>query len=252
MPSRAGPEASARASDRAGYAAGMTAATPSHDVPTPGSTNVGDDVAVLGLVAGLELATFERLAAAAAEAPTLKDKVQLAQASAAAIARQGRLFDRLTALGADPLVATAPFAHVLDDFDARTPPSTWWERLLKAVVGYGVADDFCRHLAGALDEQTRAVVLSVLDDVAYADVAAAELLAAGSADDVLASRLALWGRRLVGEALGVVQTVLATHPELLRLATVDPADAGADRSPKLFGQLTAEHTRRMARLGLTA
>ena len=77
---------------------------------------------------------------------------------------------------------------------------------------------------------------------------------AGSADDVLASRLALWGRRLVGEALGVVQTVLAAHPELLRLATVDPADAdaGADRSPKLFGQLTAEHTRRMARLGLTA
>lgn len=254
MPSRAGSGRTARASDRAGYAAGMTAATPSHDVSTPGPENVVDDVTVLGLVASLELATFERLAADAAVAPTLQDKVQLAQASAAAIARHGRLVARLTALGADPLVAMEPFAHVLDDFDARTSPSTWWERLLKAVVGYGVADDFCRHLAGGLDEQTRAVVLSVLDDVAYADIAASELLAAGSADDVLVSRLALWGRRLVGEALGVVQTILAAHPELLRLATIDLAGAAGDRdhSPKLFGQLTAEHTRRMARLGLTA
>nr|WP_259307788.1 ferritin-like domain-containing protein [Cellulomonas sp. P24] len=121
-------------------------------------------------------------------------------------------------------------------------------------MGYGVADDFCRHLARGLDEQTRSVVLSVLDDVAYADIAASELVAAGSADDVLVSRLALWGRRLVGEALGVVQTLLATHPELLRLATLELVDASGDgdRSPKLFGQLTAEHTRRMARLGLTA
>jgi tRNA-(MS[2]IO[6]A)-hydroxylase MiaE-like protein len=232
----------------------MTSSTPSPEASTPSLASVADEVTVLGLVAALELATFERLAADAAQAPTLEDKVQLARASAAAMTRQGRLFARLTALGADPLAAVTPFAGVLDDFDARTPPSTWWERLLKAVVGYGVADDFCRHLARGLDEQTRSVVLSVLDDVAYADIAASELVAAGSTDAVLVSRLALWGRRLVGEALGVVQTLLATHPELLRLATLELVDASGDgdRSPKLFGQLTAEHTRRMARLGLTA
>nr|WP_259307789.1 ferritin-like domain-containing protein [Cellulomonas sp. P24] len=101
----------------------MTSSTPSPEASTPSLASVADEVTVLGLVAALELATFERLAADAAQAPTLEDKIQLARASAAAMTRQGRLFARLTALGADPLTAVAPFAGVLDDFDARTPPA---------------------------------------------------------------------------------------------------------------------------------
>ena len=104
---------------------------------------------------------------------------------------------------------------MLDDFDARTQPGSWWERLLKSYVGYGVADDFCRLAAEGLDAGSRAVVLEVLDDASHAELAVAELDAAGSADGVLTARLALWGRRLVGEALGVVQRLLVQRPALV-------------------------------------
>jgi hypothetical protein len=56
----------------------------------------------------------------------------------------------------------------------------------------------------------------------------------------------------------VVQRLLVQRPALVRLVALGsartPADGGlADGAPtKLFGELTAQHTRRMARLGLTA
>ena len=77
-------------------------------------------------------------------------------------------------------------------------------------------------------------------------------------DEVLASRLALWGRRLVGEALSLVQSLLADRPSLSRLlaTAIDQRfsedERPADHTSWLFGQLTAEHTRRMGRLGLAA
>ena len=128
------------------------------------------------------------------------------------------------------------YDDVLDDFDARTQPGSWWERLLKAYVGYGVADDFCRLAAEGLDAGSRAVVLEVLDDASHAELAVAELDAAGSADGVLTARLALWGRRLVGEALGVVQRLLVQRPALVRLVAL----GSAGRQP---GRRTAERAR---------
>jgi hypothetical protein len=234
----------------------MTSATPPRSSRGPALTagpqdNSVDDVMVLGLVSAFELATFARLAADADMAPDLRGRVMLTRSAAAAVDRRERLAARLVELGADPVDAMVPFTHVLDDFDVRTPPSTWWERLLKAYIGYGVADDLCRLLAGGLGERTRGVVLSALDDAPHSDLAEAELLQGSAGDDVLMSRLGLWGRRVVGEALGVVQGLAASHPELLRLAT-SALGPGDDTLQKLFGQLTAEHTRRMARLGLKA
>jgi len=86
------------------------------------------------------------------------------------------------------------------------------ERLLKAYVGYGVADDFCKAAAVGLDEVTCTLVMQVLDGTSHAALVVDELGAASAHDDVLSSRLALWGRRLVGEALGVVQALLQTQP----------------------------------------
>jgi hypothetical protein len=136
-------------------------------------------------------------------------------------------------------------------------------------VADGVSDDFCRIAAAAVDPESRVLLEEVLDDAAHANLAVGELEAAGAQDEVLVSRLALWGRRLVGEALGVVQQAMSAHPGLGRLVTRRGAEAAAQaESPepaaaateaedpaapaKLFGELTAEHTRRMSRLGLTA
>jgi hypothetical protein len=220
-----------------------------------------DTIELLGLVAQLEDVAFARLAADAALAPSSEQRLALTRFAAAAVARRDRVLARITELGGDPVAALRQYDHVLDDFDARTQPSSWWERLLKAYVGYGVADDFCRIAADGLDETSRALVLEILDDASHADLAVAELDAAGSSDGVLTARLALWGRRLVGESLGVVQRLLVQRPGLVRVLTrsredeapvTEPAAANTNQPTKLFGELTAQHTRRMSRLGLTA
>ncbi|MDM7831892.1 ferritin-like fold-containing protein [Cellulomonas edaphi] len=227
--------------------------------------NSADVVELLGLVAHLEHTAFVRLANDSAIAPTVGQRLELSRFAAAAVERRDRVLARVVELGAEPEVAMGQFVDVLVDFDERTQPSTWWERLLKAYVGYGVADDFCRIVAEGLDERSREIVLEVLDDASHADLAVTELDAAGSDDGVLTSRLALWGRRLVGEALGVVQGLLTQRPALARLlARSDertaaangeqpaPAAAVTTNAPaKVFSELTAQHTRRMSRLGLT-
>jgi hypothetical protein len=212
-----------------------------------------DSIELLGLVAQLQLEAFTRAAEDSAAAPTLEQRLELSRFAAGAVARRDRVVERIVELDGDPLAAIGAFDHVLDDFDARTSPSSWWERLLTSFVGYGVADDFCRLAAEHLDEASRAVVLDVLDDRSQADLAVSALAAAGAGDEVLVSRLALWGRRLGGEALGVVQTLLGSRPALRRIvAGTDANGDTVESSGKLFGELTAEHTRRMGRLGLTA
>ena len=219
-----------------------------------------DVLALLGLVGHLELVAFTRLAADSALAPTTDQRLRLMRFSAGAVARLDRIFARIEELGGSPDVELERFACVLDDFDARTTPGSWWERMLKAYVGYGVADDFCKAAAADLDDETRDLVLDVLDGGSHAELTIATLAAAAAGDDVLTSRLALWGRRLVGEALGVVQTLLVTQPSLARLALAGPDGdavaagpaAASEATARLFGRLTAEHTRRMGRLGLTA
>jgi len=231
----------------------MTAATTSSTLAADRS----DELTLLGLVGQLELVAFTRLAEDSALAPSFDQTLRLARFSAGAVSRLERIFDRIRQLGGSPSDEVARFAHVMDDFDARTPSSSWWERLLKAYVGYGVADDFCKAAAAGLDDATCSLVNEVLDGASHADLVVAELAAASAADAVLASRLALWGRRMVGEALGVVQTLMQSKPGLARLvagtpaATVDEADA-VDPATRLFGHLTAEHTHRMARLSLSS
>ncbi len=228
-----------------------------------------DTVEVLALVASLEHQAFARLAGDSRQAPGLEQSLALSRLAARCTERRDRVLARIGELGADPVAALGRFDGLLDDFDARTPPTSWAERLLKAYVGYGVADDFCRLVARGLDDESARLVGEVLDDASHGELAVRELDEACARDDVLSSRLALWGRRLVGEALGVVQR-LAQRPEVARVldraggtradvtdAAGSPADAPARASAAqvpatVFNELTAEHTRRMSRLHLTA
>ena len=68
------------------------------------------------------------------------------------------MLERIEELGGSPDTELERYARVLEDFDARTTPGSWWERMLKAYVGYGVADDFCKAAAAGLDEGTRDLV----------------------------------------------------------------------------------------------
>ncbi len=218
------------------------AAVPS-DLPDPALVDL------LGVLAYGELTAFDRLAQDARLAPTLEGRAALASMAAVEIAHYRRLADRLRELGAEPEPAMAPFVRAYEAFHATTTPSTWLEGLVKAYVGDGMAADFYREIAEFVDPSTRELIVEVLADTGSAQFAVREVRAAIAAQPALAGRLALWGRRLVGEALSQSQHVLAERDaltELLMRGTGDLAGVAA-----LINRITDKQSERMAALGLS-
>lgn len=209
---------------------------------------------LLGAMAYGELTAFSRLAADAELAPTLSDKAQLARQAAAELHHYDLLDRWLQRIGIDVRVAMEPFVAAVDEFHDRTRPSTWLEGLVKAYVGDGIATDFYREVSAYLDAGTRALVTDVVQDMGGAEFAVHAVREAIARDPAVAGRLALWGRRLVGEALSQAQRVAAERDALASLLIGEASSGGADLAEigRVFTRLTQEHTRRMARLGLAA
>jgi hypothetical protein len=211
-------------------------------------------VDLLGVIAYGELSAFERLAADAAMAPTLSDKAAVAAMASAELQHFEALRDRLSSLGADPAEAMAPFVAPLDAFHASTAPADWLEGVVKAYVGDGIAADFYREIAHTLDADTRALVLDVSDTTGNAQFAVDTVRQAIAVDPRCAGRLALWGRRLMGEALSQAQRVAAERDGLTLLLVGGAGRPGVDLAEigRMFTRLTEAHTQRMAALGLAA
>ncbi len=180
--------------------------------------------------------------------PTLGGRAALARMAAAEMAHHDRLAGRLRELGADPAAAMAPFVPALDGFHEGTRPRTWLEGLVKAYVGDGLAADFYREIAGFLPEPDRSLILEVLADTGHADFAVREVRAAIASQRALAGRLALWGRRLVGEAISQSQAVIAERDGLAQLIMEGTGDLTG--IARLVERITTAHTERMRALGL--
>ena len=213
--------------------------------------------AVIDLIAVLaygELTAFERLAADAAMAPTIDDKAALAGMATAEYRHFLVLRDRLQELGVDPQDAMAPFRRAYEEFHAQTAPSDWLEGLVKAYVGDGIGTDFYREIANFVDEDTRALVVSVCDDLGQSEFIVDRVRAAIQEDPRVGGRLALWGRRLVGEALSQAQRVAAERDALSTLLVGGVDRPGTDLAEigRMLARLTDNHARRMAALGLAA
>jgi tRNA-(MS[2]IO[6]A)-hydroxylase (MiaE)-like len=214
-------------------------------------------VAVVDLLGGLaysELTAFERLTEDATTAPTLEDKVALASMAVAEFGHFERLRDRLNDLGADPFASMEPFHAPVDAFHAHTAPSDWLESLIKAYVGDGLAADFYREIAAYLDAETRDLILATLDDTGQSEFAVDRVRKAIEANPKIAGRLALWARRLMGEALSQAQRVAAERDALSTLLVGGVDRPGMDLAAiaRMFARLTETHTARMAALGLQA
>ncbi|WP_129287164.1 ferritin-like fold-containing protein [Streptomyces sp. GZWMJZ-114] len=210
-------------------------------------------VDLLGALAYGELAAFERLAEDAKLAPGLKDKAELAKMASAEFHHFEKLRDRLTEIDAEPAEAMQPFATALDAFHQQTAPSDWLEGLVKAYVGDSIASDFYREVAVRLDTDTKDLVLTVLADTGHADFAVEKVRAAIEADPRVGGRLALWARRLMGEALSQAQRVVADRDALSTMLVGGLAD-GFDLAEvgRMFSRITEAHTKRMAALGLAS
>ena len=164
---------------------------------------------LLGILAYGALAAFDQLAEDARRAPTVADKVYVASLAALQIAHFEAVRARLAELDADVMAAMEPFHTPFNEFHAHTKPKDWLEGLVLAYVGNGFAADFYREVAAFVDADTRALVHQVLADEGHADFVVEKVRAAIAADRRVAGRLALWGRRLVGEALSQAQRVAA-------------------------------------------
>jgi tRNA-(MS[2]IO[6]A)-hydroxylase (MiaE)-like len=210
---------------------------------------------LLGLLAYAELDAYFRLTDDAALAPSLADRAALAGMAVAEFGHFRLLCEQLTVIGAQPDQAMLPFAPALDAFHARTAPADWLEGLVKAYVGDGIAADFYRAVTELVDPQTRELVLRVLADTGHAEFVIARVRAAIAADPQVGGRLALWARRLVGEALAQAYRVVADRPSLAALlagaAPQEPGQTGQlGDIGRMLARITDAQAQRMASLGL--
>jgi hypothetical protein len=211
-------------------------------------------VDLLGAITYGEISAFERLAEDAKLARELPDKLALAKMATVQFGHVQPLVDRMAALGADPMEAMAPFVKPFDVFHAATAPSDWLEGLIKAYVGDGLAADFYVEIAAFLDAGTRQLVIDSLADAGHADFVVDRVRRAIEQDHRVAGRSALWGRRLMGEALSQAQRVAAERDSLAALLAGGVDRPGMDLAAlaRMFSRLTENHAKRMAELGLAS
>ncbi|SDT07819.1 tRNA-(MS[2]IO[6]A)-hydroxylase (MiaE)-like [Nocardioides scoriae] len=233
---------------------------------TPGAADEVDSVAfedpayraavvdLLGVITYGEISAFERLADDAKLAPRLADKLALRQMATVQFGHVQPLMDRIATLGADPIEAMAPFTTPFDVFHAATAPNDWLEGLVKAYVGDGLAADFYVEIAMFLDAGTRQLVIDSLAHAGQADFVVDRVRRAIEDDHRVGGRLALWGRRLMGEALSQAQRVAAERDSLAALLAGGVDRPGMDLAAlaRMFSRLTENHAKRMAELGLAS
>ncbi|MDT4922567.1 MAG: hypothetical protein QOG01_280 [Pseudonocardiales bacterium] len=205
-------------------------------------------VDLLGALGYGELSAFAHLAEDAGLAPTLSGRAEMSEMAAVEFGHYRRIADRLTELGAPPDQAMAPFVAALETYHSLTEPSTWLESVVKAYVGDGMAADFYREVAAFVDDATGDLIRDVLTDTHRAEFAIREVRAAVAERPAIAGRLALWARRLVGEAISQTQHVLADRDSLMMLLVQGTGDLTGVAA--LISRITDRHAERMTTLGL--
>jgi hypothetical protein len=202
---------------------------------------------LFALLAYGEVAAFYRLTEEARMAPNLRGRINMASMAAAEMNHYEVLRDALERRGTDVVPAMTKYASALENYHRLTTPSTWLEALVKTYVGDALAADFYLEIAGTLPDEVADVVRSVLAETGHSQFVVAEVRAAVTASDRQRHRLALWSRRLLGEAITQAQYVLAEHDELVDLVM---SGGGLAQLTDFFDRLQNTHSSRMRELGL--
>lgn len=199
--------------------------------------------AFLGQAAYLQLSFFENLSRAVTASPSTASKEVVSKAAGLVLARHHALTAEIKKLGLKPADVMEPFVRAIDDFQARTRGGDWAETILAYYVEAGILDDGFISIAEGFDRVHAERIAAILGDDDAIDLVGSQLTAAIRDTPRLSSRLALFGRRLVGDVLVLVRSALDL-PE-----NTAPDD---ERLEPVLTELIADHTRRMDDLGLTA
>lgn len=221
----------------------MNPVDPSASGEHPGITEL------FALLAYGEVAAFYRLTEEARMAPNLAGRINLARMAAAEMGHFDVLTAALARRGVDVVSAMTKYAPALENYHRLTTPSTWLEALVKTYIGDALAADFYLEIADSLPSEAGDVVRAVLSETGHSQFVVAEVRAAVSSSDRQRHRLALWSRRLLGEAITQAQYVLAEREDLVDL--VMSSGEGLAQLTEFFGRLQQTHATRVRELGLS-
>ncbi|WP_374157547.1 ferritin-like fold-containing protein [Mycobacterium sp. G7A2] len=222
------------------------ASTEASKAPTAAAEHPGV-IELFALLAYGEVAAFYRLTDEARMAPNLRGRINMASMAAAEMNHYEVLRDALERRGVDVVPAMTRYASALENYHRLTTPSTWLEALVKTYVGDALAADFYLEIAGSMPGEVGDVIRSVLSETGHSQFVVGEVRAAVTASDRQRHRLALWSRRLLGEAITQAQYVLADHDELVDLVM---SEGGLSQMTDFFDKLQNTHQARMRELGL--
>jgi 1,2-phenylacetyl-CoA epoxidase catalytic subunit len=222
-------------------------ATPGVSISTVPANHPGINE-LFALLAYGEVAAFYRLTEEARMAPDLRGRINMARMAAAEMGHYELLRSTLEMRGVDVLPAMTRYAPALEQYHRLTTPSTWLEALVKTYVGDAMAADLYLAIAGSLPVEVADVVRAALAETVHSQFVVAEVVTAVNNSGRQRSRLALWARRLLGEAITQAQYVLAERDELVDLVL---AGGGLGQVNDLYERLQRTHSERMHQLGLS-
>jgi hypothetical protein len=197
----------------------------------------------LGRAAYTELTLFENLSRAVANAPSVAAKAAIGEAAELTLAKHRALADEIERAGGTLADAMEPYVRPADDLERHLRDGDWYETLVTCYLTTGFLDDFYAKLASGLPGDDASRLVALFRRPSGEKLLAAELEVAIDANPRLAARLAMWGRRVIGDTLLLARSAL-------HFGTNHTSDEA--RIEPVFSELIAAHTRRMDALGLTA
>ncbi len=214
----------------------------------------------LGQLAYLQLSQFEILTGELKFSPNTQYKAELSEAAAKSFAKYRGISKIMAGAGIDATDAMDPFTERVQTFHSSTSGLDWYETIIKVYLVSGYLDDFYRRLAVGLPADMRDDVERALNDKTFEKFAVKVLTESMADDEQLGSRLAVWGRRLMGDVLLEMRAAfdnrkLAGVPKTKQLTLAEERQVNLMAYSKLeplVSELMATHTMRMDALGLTA
>ncbi len=214
----------------------------------------------LGQLAYLELSQFEILTNELKFSPTTADKAELSEAAAKSFQKYRSIAKILSTNGVDATDAMDPFTERIETFHSRTNGIDWYETVVKVYLVGGLLEDFYKRLAIGLPDEIREDVEKALKDSTFERFAKAVLIEAMSVNPELSSRLALWGRRLMGDVLLELRAAfdnrkLAGRSKSKKLSLDEERRVNLEAYSKLeplISELIGAHSLRMDAIGLAA